>query len=373
MWISLSPQVAEIDFGGEHDLIAAIETILSSARRGEHIFFADRRTLAHLLSTGFSAPNQAVIKAVQSRYSELASIEAQQIFRVRVDPTIDQPRCHGANIWLVPLRHFASVALVPSCLLAEDLRDATAYLYSAWHAVHIQGTKGIKVNLTKDSGGGAGISKKLAELTESKRQFVLAITDTDKTHPLGACCAPTNKCADIAAHTPWVVEHQILDASEIENILPANLIYDSVEDSDAAHELSERLDFLKMYVFANRDLGRWFDLKNGTKLARVKMTNTNQQERGHWVSAMTSNVDAFECEIGCQTNSECPKITNKECTCTLIPGLGDETLERFNSYCAKLTLQKQSERVRTSTNSAEWLSLGSKIASWGAALEKQRS
>lgn len=373
MWISLSPLVATLDFSDASDSVAAIETILSSARRGEHIVFADRKTLSHLLSLGLSLPNQAVVKSIQSRYSELASIEAQQIFRVKIDPTIQQPHYEGANVWLVPLQHFANVALVPSCVLAEDLRDATAYVTSAQHALLLHGHKGIKVNLTKDSGGGAAIPNKLKDLALSKRQFVLAITDTDKTHPRGACCAPTSKCAAIAAQTSWVVEHQMLDASEIENILPVNLISDSVEDSTAAHALAERLDFLKMNVFKNRELGKWFDLKNGTKLAKIKTTNDNEPEKAHWVNASVPIRNVFGCGIRCQQNAECPEGADKECACLLLPGLGDETLERFNSYCAKLTLHKQCERVRTSVNSADWLSLGSKIASWGAALEKQRS
>lgn len=373
MWISLSPKLAEIDFTKNQDAVAAIEAIWGSFFRGEHIVFSDRTTLIHLRDAGLSLSSRSSINSVLARFAELQALEKQQLTRVLIDPCITQSSFSTPNTWNIPLIHFSTVALVPACLLGENLRDATAYLNCANHAIKIRGPKGIKVNLTKDSGGGADISNKLLELAENKRQFVLAITDTDKTHPSDAPCSPTKKCAEISAQSNWVILHHELNCSEIENIIPTNLISDSIENSPAAHELSHRLDFLRSNVFKNPDLHKWFDLKNGTKLSRIKSSNNNYKEHEHWKNASKNIASAFECDKKCTTSQECQKSNTKECQCVFLPGLGDDTLDRFNSYCSKTSLNKLCERINTSENSKDWLQLGALVASWGAALERKRS
>ena len=373
MWISLSPKLAEIDFASDLDSLAAIETIWASFSRGEHIVFSDRKTLDHLRDIGLSIPSRGAISSVLARFSELQTLEQCQRFRVLITPSIEQPFLDGPSSWQVPLNHFSQVALVPACILAENLRDATAYVSCATQAIKIRGPKGVKISLTKDSGGGAEISNKLLELEESRRQFVLTVTDTDKTHPNDDSCTPTKKCAATSAHSNWVIGHLELDCSEIENLLPINLIYDSIESSPAAHELSRRLDYLKKFVFNNTNIHKWFDVKNGVKLFRIMTTNINEREREHWEKSSTAISYAFQCTQECQTNHQCSKEKSKECECVLLPGLGDDTLDRFNSHCSAITIQKQCERIKTSANADDWLELGSKIASWGVALERQRS
>ncbi len=373
MWISLSSKLADVDFINDNDSTAAIETILFSAFRGEHIVFAKRAIISYLLNVKLSNRSNSALKIIQSRYSELASIEKQQKFKVIIEPNISQSKYIENNIWTVPLLHFSNVALVPSCVLAENLRDATAYIYGANHALKMQGIKGLKVNLTKDSGGGADIPNKFSELIDSKRQFILSITDTDRTHPQGAFCSSSTKCSDISANTNWVVDHRTLDCSEIENILPINLLCDSVENSNAASSLSARLGFLKDTAFNDLNIHKWFDLKNGTTFAKKTEINNNEAERNYWISSTSSIKTPFHIGTECTKNQQCSKNNHKDCVCILFPGLGDGTLDRFNSYCASITIQKQYERVKTSLNSADWLKLGSIVASWGVALEKQRS
>ena len=373
MWISLSPLLAEVDFVNDHDSVSAIETILSSFCRGEHIIFADRKTLSHLLTVQLSRPNHAALSSIQARYSELKSIEEEQLYRVVVVPNIMQSRRKTNALWFVPLKHFAIVALVPSCVLAENLRDAIAYVGCAIHAQKILGYRGIRVNLTKDSGGGADIPNKLGDLEKAKRQFVMSVTDTDRTHPFGTVCAPTIKCKAIVDKSSWVTEHQAVEGNEIENILPVNLVYDSIEASDAIHTLEKQLDFLKRTTFVTSSLHKWFDLKSGTKLARIRASNVNEIEREYWVEASKHIELKFCCADECADIQECPKADSRDCTCLLLPGLGGATLDRYNTHCATLTIQKQCERVQTSTNADDWLRLGLRVASWGAALEKQRS
>jgi hypothetical protein len=373
MWITLSPQLTEVDFVNHQDSVAAIETILFSAFRGEHIVFAKRGILSYLLTLDLSNRSKSAIRNIQSRHAELASIEKLQKFRVIIKSNITHSTYIENNIWTVPLLHFSNVALVPSCVLAENLRDAKAYINGAHHALHMQGIKGLRVNLTKDSGGGTDTPNKFNELIDSRRQFVIAITDTDKTHPHGACCSSSTKCADISADSNWVVDHYNLDCSEIENILPINLLCDSIENSDAAPDLSEKLDFLKNNVFTDPSIHKWFDLKNGMALSKKKTINNNEAERNYWISTTTSIQSVFQYGAECLDKQQCLKNTQKECECILFPGLGNGTLDRFNTHCDSMSVPKQCERIKTSSNSGDWLELGSIVASWGIALEKQRS
>lgn len=374
MWITISPIAGDIDYTTDHESAAAMEQIIGSANRGEHIVFADRVTLQKLLSANLSNVTQATIRSINTRYPELASIERTQIYKVFIDPTINKPIRKSDFNWNIPLSHFSKVALIPAVILAENLRDASAFVQCAMHANYLNGMKGLKVTLTKDSGGGADIPTKFHDLISTERQFTLAVTDTDKTYPSANPCAPTSKCADLAKNSAWVANHVQLDGFEIENILPTNLLRDSITNSAAFHDLCNEIAFIDERMSAKPDSYRWCDLKLGTKFSRTKSNNTNAEERQHWRDTIEINqLEGFQVSSTCTASEECPKSNARDCECILTPGLGSETLERFNTYCKTLSIQKQCERVRTSANGNDWLKLGEKIASWGAALEKQRS
>jgi hypothetical protein len=373
MWISLSPSVAEIDFNNDINATAAIEELFSSAHRGDHIVFSDRDTLKRLLLVKLSVVSHSGISALLSQFAFIASLESLQKFRVIIDPTASKIANQTSNIWRMPLHHFSKVALVPSCILAENLRDARAYINSAHHANSLSKIKGVRITLTKDSGGGADISNKFTDLINDKRQFIIAITDTDKTHPNDSSCAATKKCVDLSANSKWVTHHIELPCSEIENFLPINLLSDSVTETPSKSQLAEQLAFLNKSTFKDPDLHKWFDAKNGTKLSRIKENNLNEPERSHWKKSIILNNNFFQCKQECFNSIDCPINAIKDCECILIPGLGSETLDRFNDHCKNISIQKQCERVKTSNNAADWLDLGALLASWGIALEKQRS
>lgn len=121
MWITISPIAGDIDYTTDHESAAAIEQIIGSANRGEHVVFADRATLQKLLNANLSSVTQATIRSINTRYPELASIERTQIYKVFIDPTINKPIRISDFNWNIPLSHFSKVALIPAVILAENL------------------------------------------------------------------------------------------------------------------------------------------------------------------------------------------------------------------------------------------------------------
>lgn len=376
MWITIAPEIADIDLSSNFESISAIEQIFSSSRRGEHVVFANRNTLRSLLKIGLSSPTIANIKFIESRIPELTELEKHQQFRVIVDQSAGPSKAViGANkVWRIPLLHFSTVAVVPSRILAENTRDAVAYIQSAHHAHKLRGLNGLRVNLTTDSGGGADTPTKLKNLIDSKREFILTVTDTDKTHPDANECAPTKKCSQLAKETDWTCDHIAINCFEVENILPSNLLLDSINNSDAAPDLAHLAYHIHEKIAPKGDIYRWLDLKLGTKLFRKFSKNTSTQERSYWQQEIQKHeVKIFSCQKDCEIEKDCLQGSEKACKCLISPGLGNDTLDRYNDYCKTLSLPKQIERARNSTNISDWLSLGEKVACWGIAFDKQRS
>lgn len=376
MWITIAPEVAKIDFNSNHDAIFAIEQIFSSSRRGENVVFSNRETLKSLLNIGLSSATIANIKSIESKIPELTGLESQQKFRVLIDSSITPSKTTIgiSNVWKIPLLHFSNVALLPSRVLAENTRDAKTYIQSAQHAHRLRGPSGFRIALTTDSGGGADIPTKLKTLMEERREFILTITDTDKTHPGATACAPTQKCSQLTTDSQWVCNHIALNCFEIENILPINLLLDSVVNSDSAPDLANQACFIHEKIAPSGDIYKWIDLKLGSKLFKKLDTNQNQQERSYWNQEIQNKgINPFKLDHHCLLAGGCSRGTEKACECFISPGLGNDTLDRYNNYCGTLSYPKQVERAKTSTNISDWISLGESVASWGIAFEKQRS
>lgn len=376
MWITIASEIARIDFDINHEAISAIEQIFSSSRRGEHVVFSNRETLRTLQTIGLSAPTLAHVKFIETRVPELTELEKQQRFRIIIDLSNAPSKAvmGSSKVWSIPLLHFSNVAMVPSCVLAENTRDAIAYLQSATHAHKLRGPNGLRISLTTDSGGGADIPKKLKTLIDEEREFILTVTDTDKTHPEATECASTKKCSNLTNEAKWACDHIALNCFEIENILPSNLLLDSIHNSNSAPDLAHPASFIHEKIASKGDIYRWLDLKLGTKLFRKFEKNCNTQERSYWQEEIQKcGIIAFKSDHDCAAEEDCSQSNERACKCLISPGLGDDTLDRYNSYCMTISLQKQIERAKTSTNISDWLNVGECVACWGIAFDKQRS
>ncbi|MFI5445007.1 hypothetical protein [Polaromonas sp. UC242_47] len=373
MWIELSPDLENIDFAADNDALAALENILSSVFRGEHVLVGNRKTLESFQKAALSGHSKAVLRSVINRLPELLSLSELQVFKVTLRAELDITQQPEKNHWHVPLRHFSNVALVPASVLCENLRDASALLGCATH-FHIEfNPRGLRISLTEDGGGGAEIAPTLEKKMRDARQFVMALTDTDRSHPDAAACLPTQKCEAIADKGSWVAAHVPLPCREIENILPINLLSDSTQASDARFATSDQLQYLQKNVFENSTIHLWADLKLGTKLSLCCESNVDQTERDFWRKASERIPHPFKAGKDCAIG-KCPKIQGqKDCECLLAPGLGEKMLERFLEHTQTISMHKQVERIRTSSNSELWFELGKKVANWGIALEKLRA
>lgn len=370
MWIEIADDVQTLDV--QHDLAAsaALESVLSSAFRGEHVVVATRPTIEYLLKQGLTRASEAVLRHVAVKLPELRALKQAQTFVVELSANSPANKRTSPFTWRIPLKHFSTVALVPSALLGENLRDARIFELCGQHYMLSSKLRGIGICLTTEGAGGPEVVPSLKKKSSDQRQFVLALTDTDKSHPAGSTCAPTRKCQSYAIACTWVIHHIGLECRELENALPQNLLVDSTHEIGGA-TLSAQIAHLEQYAFENDAVWRWADMKLGTSYFLAKEENSDEAERMHWAEA-DMTVKPYLCSDACEAEY-CRYAELDKCECLLLPGLGDKVLDRFLAHSDSTSLHKQSERVGTSPNRSYWLELGMKVSHWGVAFNKFRA
>ncbi|MBK8073665.1 MAG: hypothetical protein IPK34_17330 [Ramlibacter sp.] len=306
----------EVDYGVDQDATAAIEQVFSSVFRGEHVVVGSRSLLEYLATKQWSIASRAALTGILARLSELRSISGLQQYKVVLSSESDsQISKISPGIWKVPIHHFSNVALTPSCVVAENIRDANALEICANHFHMENGAKGLRVSLVKEGSGGPEVVTAMKQKITDKRQFVLSVTDTDKSNPASPECPTSSKCSSLSKMGNWVAEHVSVHGREIENALPQNLFRDSEENSDAWIDNSSSWDFLEHRVFPEDDVANWVDLKKGTFLVRTSAVNTDEADRAYWGAAANAIAEPFHSSKECIDGHCCKDM--KSCKCVL--------------------------------------------------------
>lgn len=373
MWISLSNLIKTNAIKEDIHKLAALEHIISSAFRGENFVFADRKTLQELIALPLSLPSIATLKHILLRHSEFSSLESALKYKVSVSESNNKPKRISKHEWEVPLLHFSNRAVTSAQVIGENASDAEALIHSAKQALKKDKINLAKVALTPSNGGGSDTPNTIIPIKEQQNTFLLIVTDTDKSHPNAQQSLTSSRCEEISQNSDWTIEHIALECFEIENLLPTNLVIDSIEESDAKYELSERLTYYKNTAFQQPAIFKWIDTKEGVKVWRARDNNKNNQEQSYWKQSEKAIGKCFQLQAACTKSNECPKNAQNECQCFHFPSLGSDTLDRFVNYCNRLSVQKASERAATSANGTDWFELGRRIASWGIAPERIRA
>lgn len=147
----------------------------------------------------------------------------------------------------------------------------------------------------------------------------------------------------------------IINAHEIESIIPLQMILDMMNGQDSTYGSDTISNAEELRIYSNTDFRRFFDHKNGISLKTAIEYDLNNGE-DYWLNFFSHNASMKECYKD--------KLCHNCNSCPVIKGLGDRLL---NSIV--LFLQRNNTRKYSTTMEefilTEWEKIGRELLSWG--------
>lgn len=363
MWIELADDLPETFETPNLEICSVLEAVASASFHGRHLLYGSSKTLKWLGEQDISGPAKAAAARAYSRVAEHGALRACISKRVIIRSTgMHVEKC--ADGWQVPIRTLIGVPFQESELLAENLRDGEVFRLSAKHYRRNAKIGGVGITLSLRNGGGNEIAPCFRATVAERRALVLTITDSDLDHPKATSGLSSRTCGQIADTAQWICEHVELPCREVENLLPLNLVEDSIlADLPEATQVCDKLQQLKSILATRPDSRRYADLKEGVLGFFSTGTDGVVARREYWKSVVTDSGPNHR--VTC--NDNCPHTSHKSCNCLISEGLGENTVPRFLDHCRKLSDAKQMERIQTSINADDWMKIGEDVFRWGIA------
>jgi len=354
MWIELSDALPEAFPNPSVQICSVFEAIASASFHGRHVLYGSRKTLSWLLAQELGQPAKAAISRALSTVAERGAIREEIMSRLTIEAS-GQVSMDPAGHWHAPLAALVGVSFEMGEILAENLRDAEALQIAAEHFKKERRLAGLAVAASAHNGGGAEILHCFEHAVSQRRRFTLAVTDSDKDHPDASAGAPSRGCAISFADAGWICKHVELPCREIENLLPFNLVADSVTGHPQSAELKDSVAAIMQAAARQADVLKYADLKDGTP-GRLALDLQHPLRANYWANlSKACELGAMICETECAQNP---------CACNLLPGLGPQLLQRFLDHCSQISVPKQIERMKTSHLSETWLQIGKEVFDW---------
>jgi len=305
-----------------------------------------------------SAPSKAAIKRAHSRVAEIGSLKNEIEARLMVCGQGDKIVRTADGDLIAPVNKLIGVNFSRTEMLAENIRDGEIFVLAGKTYRKARRLTSLNINFSLKNGGGADIAYCLSNSVKEQMDFVLAITDGDVDHPECGPSIVSQNCEKIVNESAWICAHAMLPCREVENLVPVNLLHDSIESHlpDAA-EVHQRHAKIEEARAKRGDCYKFADLKEGTPGFHCGENDPSPDRRKFWCSVAKDLKNEF-----C---GNCKKA--KECTCNLLEGLGGNTLKRVLDHCANLSDLKLFERSNSSDNKDDWLAIGKVVFTWGVA------
>lgn len=363
MWLELDDDIALAHVIPSIEICAVLESIALSSLVGKHVLYGSRDILKWMGEQELSRAAKATISRAHSRVAEYGALRSQVDVKVVIHGPPLEIYSHD-NVWHISISSLVGDALAGADLLVENLSDGEAYKIAAQHYIKSVKLNGVRSFVELRNGGGNEIIRCFRAAIDRKNGFTLAVTDGDVEYPEGAEGASSRLCKEMADAQNWVSRHQKLPCREIENLLPFNLLDDSIIDAlPETTDLIPRLEKLKQAIRIRPEVHKYTDFKKSTVGYFCTDSDVNEIRRSFWKSVVNS-IGAVS-SVGCE--GHCRVGDHRECECKVIEGVGEQTLVRFLEYCQKISVTKQFERMHTSSNKEGWLQMGRAVFMWGMA------
>ncbi len=309
---------------------------------------------------------QGVLKTIFHKSPTILDGANKAPFRIRIIAGVQEPMRRPEGEWAISLAWVADHGVPLSHVLAEDIVDAALYIHCAWHYAIITRT-GMNVSLHPLNGGGTRTSEVQKSEIARMKNFVVCVTDSDKSCPTAPPSRTSNDCASAAREPLFPTLHICLEEREIENLIPYTLIYEAVGELSSDHV--RRLENICQLVPSNDAHWKFLDLKEGTPL-RVLFNNVSRE---FWRS-LANNVKDTATSIGrCLNKGACLASSGTKCGCRITPPLSPNIAETVLNYVNMRGHHNNAKRASSSGNFSRWQDVGASLSAWGAAMPKQRS
>lgn len=363
MWLEVDESLVDLYPTLNESQCAAFEAIALSVFHGKNSLFAKKRTLDWMMGQGLSKPAKSVCLKIKNRLSEYSSLRDIIESKIIIIDSYNDVEIDEYGFWKLPLNVLENNPVTTCALLAENLSDADIYLIAAEHYKKYKKINGLVTSLTPIGGGGNQIYPAFMRFVERKEGFCLSITDTDRDYPLAESNDTSKNCKILAEERRWIAAHMDVPARELENILPINLVEDAIFEDRGAVDLHRRFEKIKEKVAGNPVALLYCDLKMGTKFSWSSNLHGNEEKERFWKTFLDSKNPPL---TGCGNNC------GDQCECLMIDSLGERVADKFLDFCRKNSIQKQYERMKTSSNADQWLEIGRAVFNWGVATPRSR-
>lgn len=370
MWIEFDDSLIDSFPRANNYQCMTLDAIATSACAGRHVLFGSLAVLDWVQSQEIGIASRAICQKIKNNRSELKSLRSKVGRKIIIGAYPDAIKSDDNEIWHVSLNALLYNPFSAAVLLTENHVDANLYKLAATHyRMSIGVDASYRANLSVQGGGGNQIHPTFVNLVGEKCGFCLVVTDTDKDYPSALSSDTSRKCANLSSKREWIVAHLEVPARELENIIPFNLLSDSIYADGGAVDLHNGINQIESVGRVNVQMLLYGDLKKGTTRYWARGNHGNLEKKKYWNILANSKV-------GC-TNPECDEHCNArskdDCKCFLISSLGDGIADKFLEYSRTKGAHELFKRVKTSSNASQWLSIGKSVFEWGIALPVSRS
>lgn len=363
MWLKLDDSLRQISDDHQQE-IYGLELALLSIFQGEHALALSSGLGDELLKLPLSRHSVAAIKNSTRKSAEQISAWRQSPFKISITFNDKLVKKISPSEWILPISLIAQNGMPKSLVLAEDLTDARLYKHSAEHHRILNNTAH-KFSTQLLSGGGGSTPKILQHELQQRHFFIFCITDSDRNYPAAGANSTSKKCKENIVRSDWIGHHYALREREAENVLPKNLIEDTLSRPEHK-ETFEKYCILQNHKYTDAEW-EYLDLKQGTLLSKCCGAID------FWSRAAKDACKRGVINEICLQDGSCCRAAGEECGCLIAPGMGEKFLEHTADYLDHQTSHSSALRVKTAGNSKSWLQIGASIFSWAAATEKIRA
>ena len=366
MWFILDDALANTDLTSTESR-SGLEQILYAVAKGEHAIAGSAMVIKAIVDKVAMSPvPQGVLRTIFNKSPTILDGANKAPFRIRIIAGVQEPMRGSEGEWAISLAWVADHGVPLSHVLAEDIVDAELYIHCAWHYAAFTRT-GMKVSLHPLNGGGTRTCEVQKSEIARMKNFVLCVTDSDKSCPTAPLSRTSKDCASAAKESVFPTLHICLEEREIENLIPYNLIYDAIGELSSDHV--RRLDDIGQFVPSNDVHWKFLDLKEGTSLTVL----FHDVSREFW-RTLVNNVKNTATSIAhCLSKSACFPSSGTKCNCYITPPLSPNIAVTVLNYVKVRGHHNNAKRASTSGNFSRWQDVGASLSAWGAAMPKQRS
>ena len=309
----------------QDQMVAALEHLASCCREGKHLLHGELQLLKALARYDpLSKPGRGLYKRLLNDATMAASL--LDSFGVRI-VVVNKPETHftlpteDRALFEVPLQYFKdSTKVQETVLLGENLNDAKFYHYLA-HTALRKRTTTTTLHIECDTrGGGGDTTRHEFKHCRDTGRAILCLADGDKKFAKPEPGDTAGKILKEQNAAPALSEVYVLEVRDAENLIPQP-IWDT-----ALSQQATKLASIQAFRSKYPQLFPYFDVKKGLLPFEIPVQDPWPQFK------RPTREEWFHQNPECHEVDRCPKAKKDDCSCRLIPGLGNKVLQQVLTH-----------------------------------------